>query len=68
MPLSNLPPGVTEGMIPGNRPIDAAWDAVYDWIGSVDISPYELQNLVLDWAEKNGRDYEVPAPLDKEVY
>lgn len=23
---SNLPPGVTEGMIPGNRPEDTKWD------------------------------------------
>lgn len=28
---SNLPPGVTESMIPGNRPEDAEWDAFYDW-------------------------------------
>ena len=27
---SNLPPGVTESMIPGNRPEDAAWDAVWE--------------------------------------
>ena len=29
---SNLPPGVTEGMIPGNRPEDAAWDSTYEAI------------------------------------
>ena len=28
---SNLPPGVTEGMIPGNRPEDIAWDEFYEW-------------------------------------
>lgn len=28
---SNLPPGVSEGMIPGNRPEDFEWDALLDW-------------------------------------
>lgn len=28
---SNLPPGVTVGMIPGNRPEDAAWEAAEEW-------------------------------------
>lgn len=27
---SNLPPGVTESMIPGNRPEDVAFDAIID--------------------------------------
>ena len=26
----NLPPGVTEGMIPGNRPEDEAWERYWD--------------------------------------
>lgn len=30
---SNLPPGVTESMIPGNRPEDEAWDRLIDDIG-----------------------------------
>jgi hypothetical protein len=29
---SNLPPGVTESMIPGNRPEDTAWDNTIDAI------------------------------------
>ena len=31
---SNLPPGVTEGMLPGNRPEDWGWDALLDDISS----------------------------------
>lgn len=27
--LSNYPPGVSESMIPGNRPCDAAWEYAY---------------------------------------
>ena len=30
MGASNLPPGVTESMIPGNRPEDEAWDKFAD--------------------------------------
>lgn len=29
---SNLPPGVTEGMIPGNRPEDWAWERLHEAI------------------------------------
>ena len=34
MSRSNLPPGVTESMIPGNRPEDAAWERLFDEMGS----------------------------------
>lgn len=27
----NLPPGVTESMLPGNRPEDAEWDTFAEW-------------------------------------
>lgn len=29
---SNLPPGVTDGMIPGNRPEDREWEAIHESI------------------------------------
>lgn len=29
---SNLPPGVTEGMIPGNRPEDLEWEGFHEWL------------------------------------
>jgi hypothetical protein len=28
---SNLPPGVTDSMLPGNRPEDALWEAFEGW-------------------------------------
>ena len=31
--MSNLPPGVDESMIPGNRPEDLAWDKFHEEIG-----------------------------------
>lgn len=33
--LSNLPPGVTESMIPGNRPEEAAAEALYEKLSAV---------------------------------
>ncbi len=32
MPPTDLPPGVTEGMLPGNRPEDVAWEQVFTTI------------------------------------
>lgn len=29
---NNLPPGITEGMLPGNRPEDMAWDKLHESI------------------------------------
>lgn len=52
MEPSNLPPGVTEGMIPGNRPEDADWDAVIDWIGLVIPTADELREIALAYAVK----------------
>lgn len=42
---SNLPPGVTEGMLPGNRPEDWGWDALLDDISS------DADQLMLDVEE-----------------
>ena len=43
---SNLPPGVTEGMLPGNRPEDMAWDEAMEKINEMaieaKISPEDL--------------------------
>ena len=33
--LSNLPPGVTEDMLPGNRPEDIDWDNFHEWIDEI---------------------------------
>ena len=35
MYLSNLPPGVTDNMIPGNRPEDKEWDEFHEWIDEI---------------------------------
>lgn len=43
MTPSNLPPGVTEGMIPGNRPEDAEWEALIDQIYEDCPDPWEAR-------------------------
>lgn len=63
MPLSNLPPGVRDCDIPGNRPEDLEWDLLYDWIGSVDITPWELQNIIVNWARLNRRGFDEKLPV-----
>jgi len=30
--LSNLPPGVTDSMLPGNRPEDQEWEDFWTWL------------------------------------
>lgn len=39
---SNLPPGVTDAMLPGNRPEDLAWERFWDYaqdrLSTLDIS------------------------------
>lgn len=43
MSISNLPPGVTESMIPGNRPEDEEWDHLIDWLDGLGLSPAEIR-------------------------
>ena len=49
---NNLPPGVTDNMIPGNRPEDREWDDFHEWIDDIaeqyDIfDPWELRDIIL---------------------
>jgi len=46
--LSNLPDGVTDSMIPGNRPQDVAWDDFIDWLSGLDASPDEIRTWIED--------------------
>ena len=43
---SNLPPGVTESMLPGNRPEDQEWEDLFDWLADQDITPDEIRRVV----------------------
>lgn len=43
---SNLPPGVSDSDIPGNRPEDMEWDNLWDWLGGIDIEPEEIRLMV----------------------
>ncbi len=53
---SNLPPGVTDNMIPGNRPEDIGWDEFHEWIDDIanqyDIfDPWEFKEIILEALE-----------------
>jgi len=58
---SNLSPGVTENMLPGNTPEDWAWDELYDQIGNdaddLVITPWEAMKIwkmgVEVWKKRN---------------
>ena len=38
---SNLPPGVTTGMIPGNRPIDRWWDYCEERVDQMTVAEFQ---------------------------
>ena len=46
---SNLPPGVDEWDLPGNRPEDAAWDRVYDRLADSGMSAEEAMEMLDNW-------------------
>ena len=56
----NLPPGVMDSDIPGNRPEDEKWEKVLDWIAETEITPRILQNLVLGWCKRSGQTWKEP--------
>ncbi len=56
MKSNNLPPGVTDDMIPGNRPEDEDWDRLYDWIADTGISPLTLRGFVVGWCKRYNRE------------
>ena len=66
--LSNLPPGVTESMIPGSRPEDTALEKVLDWIWTIGkLDAYSLQQIVLKWCKETGNKPEENPPLQREI-
>ena len=59
MYLSNLPPGVTEDMLPGNRPEDIDWDKFHEWIDDIaeqyDIcDPWKFRDIILAALREEG--------------
>lgn len=52
---SNLPPGVTEGMIPGNRPEDADFENMIEWLCTTGLSAGELRDAIVDYARRKKR-------------
>ena len=64
---SNYPPGVTEDMIPGNRPEDLEWDNIWDWLETVDIEPDEFVTAILSWCVVHGRKFDKDHPCVKKL-
>ena len=64
MGLSNLPPGVTESMIPGNRPEDWAWDKLWDWIQDTGLTPEEIREAIETWMEVRDHTHELDGGED----
>lgn len=56
---SNLPPGVTEGMIPGNRPQDIAYQQKFEELLDEGLSEEEAEAKLEDW---DPYEYEEPEP------
>ena len=51
---SNMPPGVLESMIPGNRPEDLEWDELIEWLASIGLEPVEIKRRITSkiWNKK----------------
>ena len=64
---SNYPPGVTESMIPGNRPEDLEWEEIYDWLVDVDIEPQELITAIISWCVTHDRKFDKDHPCVKRL-
>ena len=60
---SNLPTGVSENDIPGNRPEDWDWDSILDWLGNLDISPAELRDILVEGMTNRKIIYDPPPKL-----
>jgi hypothetical protein len=75
---SNLPPGVTESMLPGSRPEDIEWDELWDWVEEtlhdhsvgdikavirIGLGALKAHNELVEETIKN-----MPGPLDNEFF
>lgn len=42
----DLPPGVRESDIPGNRPEDVEWDRLFEWLSDCGLSPRDIREAI----------------------
>ena len=72
MMSSNLPPGVTESMLPGNRPEDMSWERFHEWLDAeIEGNNLSLDDAYIIWrmgltAYKTARDWGARFPHDPE--
>ena len=52
----NLPPGCSLRDIPGNRPEDAEWDSLFEWLSDSGLDPSEIRRRIESpvWRRKRG--------------
>lgn len=50
----NLPPGVRESDIPGNRPEDMEWERLFEWLGDTGLTPLDIRRAVQDLLDGMG--------------
>ena len=66
--MSNLPPGVTESMIPGNRPEDIMWDKVLDWILDSGLTPDQVIEAIVKETGVNQPAFYQPEAEERDDY
>ena len=50
--MSNLPPGVSNNDLPGNRPEDTEWDSLFEFLSNCDLEPVEIRAAVEDYLSR----------------
>lgn len=55
--MTNLPPGVSPGDLPGNRPQDRDWEdqleMFSDWLAVTGLEMHQAMDAIIQWAERN---------------
>lgn len=49
---SNLPPGVHESDIPGNRQIDVLWERIHNWIDDTGLTPEDIVTAITSYTNR----------------
>jgi hypothetical protein len=61
----NLPPGVTENMIPGNRPEDLEWESLFDWMDTIDMDVDEFVTAIISYCMSHDIQFDKDHPILK---
>lgn len=53
---SNLPPGVSDSMIPGNTPEDHEWEDLFEWMVDQGLDPKSIKGMLIIQHKLSGPD------------